>query len=389
MPVRDRGGKWEWRFKVNGHEWSHITDLAATERNKIKAQRLEAEARRLVLEGRGEELSISVQPFSSASEAFKKWAEGEYQEHPNTWKRLRGSMTSAEVFFGKQPLSAITDGDLEDYKSWRRRTHKVREVTLRHDLHAMSSLFQYGIKHQWCKRNPVERVEIPSDREAVRINVLTHEQEKAYFAECETFRIEKAAAKRTREARGAQDLADLHRLMLLQGCRPEELRALEQVDVDLEHGKFSVALKTPAGARTLKMREESRLIFARRLQTPGRWVFPSHKNPGKHIGQHQRLQAAIVKRAKVPCVPYDFRHTFASRAANEENVPLSVLASIMGHANLRSIMKYVHVQQRDMDREIGRLDTPRPLPAGRPLEGAGNGEELGKPGNSRESGKIQ
>jgi len=90
---------------------------------------------------------------------------------------------------------------------------------------------------------------------------------------------------------------------------------------------------------------------------PGRWVFPSAKNPWRHIGQHQRLHAAVVKRSKVSCVPYDFRHTFASRAANVENVPLPVLASIMGHANLRSIMKYVHVQQNDMDREILRLDS--------------------------------
>lgn len=389
MPVRNRGGKWEWRFKVDGHEWSHITDLVATERNKIKAQRLEAEARRLVLEGRGEELSISVQPFTSAAESFEKWAEGEYQEHPNTWKRLRGSMTSAKVFFGKRPLSAVTDGDLEDYKSWRRRTHKVREVTIRHDLHALSLLFQYGMKHQWCKRNPVERIEIPSDREAVRINVLSREQEKAYFDACESFRVEKTEGKRTREARGAQDLADLHRLMLLQGCRPEELRALQQSDVDLERGQFSVSGKTPAAKRTLKMRAESRLIFERRMAVPGRWVFPSHKSPGKHIGQHQRLQGAISKRAKVVCVPYDFRHTFASRAANEENMPLSVLASIMGHANLRSIMKYVHVRQHDMDREIGRLDAPKSLPAGRPLEGAEKGEEAGKQGNSRETGKIQ
>jgi hypothetical protein len=138
MPIRNRNGKLEWRFKVNGHEWSHITDLADTARNRIKVQRMEADARRLVLEGRGEELSITVQPFISAAEAFEKWAEGEYSEHPNSWKRLRGSMTSAKLFFGKRPLSSVTRGDLEDFKSWRRRVHKVREVTIRHDLHALS-----------------------------------------------------------------------------------------------------------------------------------------------------------------------------------------------------------------------------------------------------------
>ena len=52
MPVRTRkSGKLEWRFKVNGHEYSTVTDLEDTKRNRIKAQRMEADARRLVLEG--------------------------------------------------------------------------------------------------------------------------------------------------------------------------------------------------------------------------------------------------------------------------------------------------------------------------------------------------
>jgi len=81
-------------------------------------------------------------------------------------------MTSSKIFFGKRPLSVITVGDLEDYKSWWRRVHKVREVTIRHDLHALSVLFQYGQKHQGCNRNPIEDVEIPSDKQSVRIRVL-------------------------------------------------------------------------------------------------------------------------------------------------------------------------------------------------------------------------
>ena len=78
MPIRARNGKLEWRFQVNGHEYSHITDLADTARNRIKVQRLEAEARRLVLEGRGAEIRLQVQPFSNVAESFSKWAEGEY-----------------------------------------------------------------------------------------------------------------------------------------------------------------------------------------------------------------------------------------------------------------------------------------------------------------------
>jgi integrase len=319
---------------------------------------MEAETRELVLKGRSPELRLEIHPFSSAAEAFSQWAEGEYSSHPNSWRRLCVSMTSAKQMFGKRPLSSLTAGDIEDYKSWRRNVHEVREVTVRHDLHALSLLFQYSQKHNWCKTNPVREVDIPSDSESIRMNVLSPAQEMAYFGTCEHMRIESTQSKRTKETRGLQDLYDLHRLMLLQGCRPEELRVLAQTDVKLEAGRFTVRYgKSNAAKRTLKMRSESRDIFVRRLSAPGHWVFPSQKNHGQHIGPCQRLQAAVVKRSGVMCVPYDFRHTFASRAANDEGMPLPILAAILGHANLRSVMKYVHTSQEQMDREMTRMDS--------------------------------
>lgn len=147
--------------------------------------------------------------------------------------------------------------------------------------------------------------------------------------------------------------------MLLQGCRPGEIRRLRRADVDLENDRFHVYGKSVADDRWLKMRAESREILAARhaAAAPTGWLFPSHKNPGQHIGQHQKLHAAVLRRAQVNCVPYDFRHTFASRAANDEGVPLAVLASILGHANLRSIMKYVHTSQKHMDTECCGLDS--------------------------------
>jgi site-specific recombinase XerD len=40
-------------------------------------------------------------------------------------------------------------------------------------------------------------------------------------------------------------------------------------------------------------------------------------------------------------VLYDFRHTFATRAA-QSGVDLATLASILGHNSLRVVQKYVH-----------------------------------------------
>ena len=58
---------------VHGQEYSHITDLDDTPRNRTKVQRMEAEAHRLVLDGRAADLRLQVQPFSSAADQFITW----------------------------------------------------------------------------------------------------------------------------------------------------------------------------------------------------------------------------------------------------------------------------------------------------------------------------
>lgn len=255
-------------------------------------------------------------------------------------------------------------------------------MTLRHDLHALSLLFQYAAKHNWCRSNPIREVEIPSDAAAVRINVLTPGDEAKLFAALEVIEIE-TRSKRTRQ--GCRDLRDLCVLMLNQGCRPEELRALLLADVDLERGVFAIrGGKSHAARRILPMTTASREVFTRRLSTPAQWVFPGRHG---HIGQHQRLWNRIIARAGLTCVPYDLRHTFATRAV-ARGVDLPRLAAILGHANLRSIMKYVHMTQGHIEEGMRRFEAGI-LPAACPLSTGQNGEETGKNGIQRDVGKIR
>jgi len=65
----------------------------------------------------------------------------------------------------------------------------------------------------------------------------------------------------------------------------------------------------------------------------------------------------VLEATGLSFVPYDFRHTFATRAA-ARGVPLSSLAAILGHANLRSIAKYVHPQQEHMDAAMSMMEAP-------------------------------
>ena len=225
----------------------------------------------------------------------------------------------------------VDEGLIEGYKTWRVREHKIRNITLRHDLHALSKFFGFAMKQRWARENPVRNVSIPSEADAIRIHVVTADEEKQYFSRAAT----------------NSDLHDLGRLMFNQGLRPDEVACLRRDDVDLERGQIHIRKgKSPAARRTLDLTSESRQILGRRLGSSSDWIFPSSRKPGRHIarlnGAHDRLcEKARKAGVTLTFVPYDFRHTFATRLA-QAGIDLATVAAILGHSSIRIVQRYVH-----------------------------------------------
>lgn len=378
--MRKSNGRWYVRFIVDGKEYSHPTGLEATERNRAKAIQLEELSRQMVLQGKSHQLKIAAIPFDDAAKAFLEWSEGEYTAR-SSFLRLKSSFTSAKVFFQGEIVASIREGRIEDYKAWRRKM-KVKEVSIRNDLHALSVFWQYAVRKHWARENVIEKVSIPSAAAAVRINVLSPEQERLYFDTClwmdkaEPFRtgwlkIKKTGAVRYREERGSyRDLHDFGRIMIQQGCRPEEVVELAKEDVDLENRWLYIRSgKSKAARRRLKLTAEIAGILASRMSSDGPWVFPSPGKPKKHRGVTWRVHGEVLeavqgKAGAMEFVPYDLRHSYATRAVIDQ-MPLPVLAATLGHASLKCIEKYVHITADHIDREIERIDAMRQVRRGK------------------------
>lgn len=178
MALRNRGGKFHYRFALDGKEYGRTTGLAATKSNVTAAQFIEAEHRRALLEGRQPFRRILIRQFDDAAREFLNWAQVEYRAHPSSHRRIAVSFTSARLFFGREPVSMIDESRIEDYKSHRIRKHNLRDVTLRHDLHALSKFFGYAIKQGWARENPIRKVAIPPDTDAVRIQLSTQQKKR-------------------------------------------------------------------------------------------------------------------------------------------------------------------------------------------------------------------
>jgi integrase len=356
--------------------------LVATERNRSAALMAEVAARKLIGEGRSEQLRIQVKPFSDAADQFIDWAKGEHREKPQTWKRLRGSMASLKLFFKHRPLHTITVGQVQDFMSWRRLCPEcsgdgcdlcdntgqgVKEITLRHDLHALSPLFKYGMNHNWCSVNPVDRVKVPSDADAVRIHVLTPAEEMLYFGTCKRLaaelRAEAGRAKggtiwaKQRAAQAFDNLHDLGRLMLLQGPRPSEVMSARAEHVNVARGEWLIAAgKSKAARRVLDLTPESRGILELRsiAADADGFLFQGRKH-GTALSDVENAHKRVLEASGQAFVVYDFRHTFATRFAEATGGDVVALAAILGHANLRTVMRYVHLSREHRRTQMQRF----------------------------------
>lgn len=78
----------------------------------------------------------------------------------------------------------------------------------------------------------------------------------------------------------------------------------------------------------------------------GEYLFPQNDKDGqKATSSLVTPHLKTIRRLGFNFRLYDCRHTFATRAI-ENGIDLVVLASILGHANLKMIMRYAHPSEK-------------------------------------------
>ena len=127
--------------------------------------------------------------------------------------------------------------------------------------------------------------------------------------------------------------------------RPEEAMSLCVEHVDFEKGKLHVVRgKSKSARRTLTMTPAVKFILAKRSgdRTQG-WIFVG-KKAGEHLTKLNNAHDAVIEKIGASFVLYELRHTYATRF-NEATGDLVALARNLGHADLRTVMKYNHPQE--------------------------------------------
>ena len=175
----------------------------------------------------------------------------------------------------------------------------------------------------------------------VRRYAVRHRHERFLTAE-ELHRLGQVLDAAPHERLASAHAAAAIRLLVLTGCRRNEILALRWEDVDFEAGELRLR-DTKTGARLAPLAPLAARVLEGLPRVPGNpWVFPGRKR-GTHQSNINDSWDRIRKRAGLDGVRlHDLRHSFASRAlALGES--LSMIARLLGHTQVHTTARYAHL----------------------------------------------
>ena len=263
---------------------------------------------------------------------------------PNTQRQARGVLHRHILpALGKKPLVAIERAQVVDLQQ------KLcdRPVTANRAVKVLSHMYRlgegWGMVPEGC--DPCRSVEKYPERRRER-----------FLTDAEFARLGRVLDEAVDSASASPTAVAAIRLLMLTGCRKNEILTLRWTDVDLEAGELHLG-DAKAGPRAVQLPPTAvRLLEALPRREGCPWVFPGEDREGcfsggglDHVWQIVRTHAELEDVRL-----HDLRHSFASRAlALGETLP--VIGKLLGHNDIETTARYAHLAQDSIHETAERI----------------------------------
>lgn len=187
--------------------------------------------------------------------------------------------------------------------------------------------------------------QLPEGRNPCRTVVKYKRRRRERFLSEEEFRrLGKALAEAENGKGTSANAIAAIRLLLLTGCRKNEILTLKWKEVDLEAKELNLA-DTKTGSRSIPLSPEAARVLSGIPRIDGNpWVIPG-KIAGKPMKNLTRPWRIVCERAGIRDMRiHDCRHSFASRVlALGKNLP--AIGKLLGHRQVETTVRYAHLAQ--------------------------------------------
>ena len=260
-------------------------------------------------------------------------------------------------YFKKSP-DRLRPEHIRQYQAHLFTDRKLDAISVAQQLSALRFLFLKTLKRPWMVED------MPMPKRPIRLPEVLSQEEVRRLIQCTG--------------------SPLHRIWLLMlyatGMRREELVRLKIGDIDSD--RMLIRVRQGKGKKDREIMLSSRLLQELRdywraaNPKPKTYLFPGkgpHPNADTPIDSRSIFNAVqqAAKRAGIdkPVHPHTLRHCFATHLL-ESGADLRTIQVLLGHADLTTTSRYLHLSERHLSATASPLDSlmlaPTPNPAGKP-----------------------
>jgi len=303
--------------------------------------------------------------FFAALADFILYMKHERQASPHTLKAYERDL----LRFGAEREALKLNLDMEGITSEEIRAHmyglfdqKLSRATVRRDIYALGSFFNWAVRWDVVRSNPVARITVPRRSRTREVRALNKRERAMLIAGAD-----KLAANSRRVS--AKQAPLVVRLLLKTGLRRAELLALTWNDLDVDRGELIVRHGKGDKSRRVPIEDKDllgRLAAVRRardIDKPGNNaalvapIFVGTLSNKLSECSFYKLFHRILKLGDLldrGITPHTLRHTFGTMLC-AAGVPVPHVKDLLGHEDIGSTMIYVHSTPRELRLAVRKL----------------------------------
>lgn len=297
-----------------------------------------------------------IDPFEGedrlkAMPTFETFARHEYLPFVEQYKRSADDDEAklrlyAIPAFGRHRLCDVTTRDVQMYLGNLIQQKGLSKATANRHLALLSKLFKLAVTWGRIDKSP-----------CLGIAKFKEEGKRERFLSPDEARRVMVAAEQDINLYAGSAI----QLLLLTGCRREEILQLEHRHVDLVQGTLYLPKTKNGRSRYVILNDAARQLLADLPKVKNSpWVFPG-RDPQKPLNNPRKAFLRILKAAGVEiCRIHDLRHSHASILVNQ-GASLYQVQQILGHASPQTTQRYSHLASetlRDVSQIVGRIARP-------------------------------
>ena len=190
-----------------------------------------------------------------------------------------------------------------------------------------------------------------------------------FLSEGEFRRLGRVLSELEAEGKVSASAVAAFQLLMLTGCRRNEILTLRWEDVDLDAGDLRLR-DAKTGARSVALSPAARKVLATLPRLPDNpWVITGPRS-GRRLSSLNGRWLVVRARAGLEDIRiHDLRHSFASRAlALGES--LTMIGKLLGHRKVQTTARYAHVARESVKMSAARVSESIAADMEQPCSGA-------------------